>query len=131
MGSLYTIHHSPGATVLHISGKENIKYEELCDLVLNHFTTEDFGVKLSTNPIESDDDARARGLLESLTRRVGDRFETGLLWKTDAVKLPNSYNMTLGRLLGVETKMKRDKKFADQYKAIIDSYIQKGYAKKM
>jgi hypothetical protein len=36
---------------------------------------------------DSANDLRAKALLVATTRRIGDRFETGLLWKNDDVKL--------------------------------------------
>lgn len=122
---------NPGAVVLHVHGKGNERYDELSELVRAHFTTEDFGVKLPTSIIESDDDVRARRLLEVTTTRTTDRFQTGLLWKEDHVNLPDSFNMAVRRLSGVETKMSRDPDFAAEYKKIIDSYVQKGYARKL
>lgn len=96
-----------------------------------HFTTEDFGVKLPHAAIESDDVNRARQLLTNTTRRVGERFETGLLWKTDEVILPDSYAMALQRLKGIERKMSRDAEFGKQYRNQIDTYVKKGYAREM
>lgn len=56
------------------------RLDQLHELVRQHFTTEDFGVKVASEPIQSDDDRRALDIMKSTTKRTGERFETGLLW---------------------------------------------------
>lgn len=130
----------PGAVVLHVRAvnedaervnDERERFEQLNELVRQHFTTEEFGVKMPTVAIESDEVARARRILESTTKRVGDRFETGLLWRTDAVKLPESIEMAKQRLRSVESKMRKDEEYARQYRQQINAYLEKGYARKL
>ncbi|KAH8283391.1 hypothetical protein KR054_002684, partial [Drosophila jambulina] len=75
-----------------------------------------------------DGDARALSILEETTRRVGRRYETGLLWRHGEVRLPESYSMALKRLVNIERKMRRDVDFAQAYKGIMDDYVKKGYA---
>lgn len=118
--------------VLHATSCDNDQDNELHNLVQAFFTTEDFGVKLPKERIESTVDTRARSLLASTTRRISnERFETGLLWKTDDVKLPNSFAMAFNRLRSVEAKMRRDPAYAAQYESQILSYVKKGYARKL
>lgn len=124
----------PGAVVLHVREAESDvdeQYTQLNELVRHHFTTEAFGTKVPSAEIESDDIKRARELLSSTTKRVGTRFETGLLWKRDGIVLPNSYAMALKRLVSVESKMRRDPEYARQYREQIEAYLQKGYARKL
>lgn len=118
-------------TVLHVDCRHDEKDNELHNLVHDFFTTEEFGVKLPDKPIESNENIRARALLTSTTRRIGERFETGLLWRSDDIQLPNSYGMALSRLRGVESKMRRDPDYAQQYQNEIENYIKKGYARKL
>ncbi|KAH8321873.1 hypothetical protein KR067_007112, partial [Drosophila pandora] len=73
-------------------------------------------------------DARALRILEETTKRVGRRYETGLLWRDDEVRLPESYNMALKRLVNIERKMRRDVDFARSYMELMDDYVKKGYA---
>ncbi|XP_067625507.1 uncharacterized protein [Eurosta solidaginis] len=102
----------------------------LHNLVSDFFDTESFGVS-ATPPIVSDLDVRATAILKTTTCRVDGRFQTGLLWKSDNIKLPNSYNMALKRLANVEKKMSCDTNFATEYKHIMDSYISNKYARKL
>lgn len=121
----------PGAVVLHINEEKDETLSQLHELVRQHFTTEEFGVKVAISPIESDEILRARALLKATTKRVGDRFETGLLWKRDDTVLPDSYGMALRRLHSIEAKMRRNIDYGEQYRMQITSYVSKGYARKM
>lgn len=107
-----------------------VENEELHQIVTNYFNIESMGVRAAPI-IECDDDVRAKGILHESTKRVGDRFQTGLLWKYDDVKFPNSYPMALGRLEGIERKMKRDPDFSAAYKEVMNGYVGKGYVRKL
>lgn len=127
----------PGAVVLHVRHHhenehcdEAERWTHLNELVRQHFTTESFGVKAISAVIESDEQMRARQIMASTTKRVGHQFETGLLWACDDVELPDSRVMALHRLVGVESRMRRDEEYARQYRSQIQAYIDKGYARK-
>ncbi|XP_070132565.1 uncharacterized protein [Drosophila bipectinata] len=110
-------------------------------MVSDYFETENFGAKpvqpvaagrVDLEPSVGDSgDARALSTLEKTTKRVGQRYETGLLWKDDKVRLPESYSMALRRLVNIERKMKRDVDFASAYIRIMDDYVKKGYARRL
>ncbi|XP_041674289.1 uncharacterized protein LOC121530020 [Drosophila eugracilis] len=70
------------------------QYDHLEKMVSDYFEIENFGVKPAP-PVAASGDARALGILNETTRRVGERYQTGLLWKDDKVSLPDSYNMAL------------------------------------
>ena len=65
------------------------KDSSLHHLVEVYFNIANMGVR-SCPLIEGEDDIRAKKILIETTKRIGKRFETGLLWKNDDVKLPNS-----------------------------------------
>ncbi|XP_023158646.1 uncharacterized protein LOC111591636, partial [Ceratitis capitata] len=108
----------------------NKRDNSLHKLVADYFDTESFGVR-SSPPIESNVDVLARTILEKTSRCINGRFQIGLLWKHENVKLPNSYCMALRRLKSIENKMLRNVEFAAEYKRIIEYYIAKGYARKL
>jgi len=112
-----------GSMPFHTMSHDNL----LEKMVSDYFETENFGVSPAP-PVSAGDDVRALNILEDTTKRVGRRYQTGLLWKDDEVRLPDSYNMALKRLVNIERKMKRDEVFARAYKGIMDDYI-KGYAR--
>ncbi|XP_058816851.1 uncharacterized protein LOC131680146 [Topomyia yanbarensis] len=101
--------------------------QDLHIAVKEYFSMEDAGMKPSI-VLESDEDKRARSIMEQSTRRVGDQFETGLLWRYDDIELPDSYNMAFKRFECLERKMMRDPELAANLKNQIAEYQQKGYA---
>ena len=115
-------------TVFNIWGEEE---DSLHQLVKKSFATEDFGVKLLDKLPHSKDEEKAIAIMEKTTRRVENKWETGLLWKEESMKLPESKSMALRRLWSVEKKMDKDQSFADQYIKKIEDYISKGYARKL
>ena len=54
---------------------------DLHDWVERFLTTEDFGTKYEKAQLRLDSDERAINILANTTRRVGDRYETLLLWR--------------------------------------------------
>lgn len=90
--------------------------------------TESFGVKPTNRSMESDEVIRANHLLQTTTARVGDRFQTGLLWRSDDVQLPNSFEMAIRRLESVEKQCRCNPAFGTLYGNQISAYITKGYA---
>ncbi|XP_062540907.1 uncharacterized protein LOC134208955 [Armigeres subalbatus] len=105
-----------------------------CDISLdqalrNYFTIEEAGVTCPYR-VESDEDRRARVILEQTTKRVGTRFETGLLWRNDEVRLPSSYSMAYRRMQSLEQRFKKDPELKDKIAWAIDDFVKKGYAHK-
>lgn len=82
--------------------------ENLEQLMKEFFAVEAIGAIKSTF-MESADETRARNILEKTTVRQGDRFESGLLWKTDVVELPNSLPMAKRRLQCLNTKCPKNR----------------------
>ncbi|XP_055622582.1 uncharacterized protein LOC129766141 [Toxorhynchites rutilus septentrionalis] len=103
--------------------------EELHEKMRVFFMTQEPKTIVSKLP-ESAADRRARELLETTTVKVGDRFETGLLWNTDDVNLPDSYNMAYKRLQGLERRLLKDPELHEKVKQKIEDYLAKGYAHK-
>lgn len=81
--------------------------------------------------IQSNEDNRASELLRSSTVRKTNHFETGLLWKFDDIKLPNSFPMARKRLMCLEKKMTQNAQLEISLKQMIRDYITKGYARKL
>lgn len=119
------------ATVLMLHEDERDALLQLENTVKDYFTTENFGVKLTVTDLESVAEQRAKLLLTETTQRIDRRFQTGLLWRDDEIKLPDSRPMALNRLRGVERKMATDQNYAARYSSIIDDYVAKGYARKL
>ncbi|XP_073814583.1 uncharacterized protein, partial [Musca autumnalis] len=104
---------------------------EMEELMKGYFGLETFGVRLPTEPLLSNDDRRALDILEKTTRRVGERYESGLLWRGDFSHFPDSFGMAYKRLTTIEKKMSKDPNFGREYRAKINEYVEKGYARKL
>lgn len=104
---------------------ECTRNEELHETVKKFFAVEEVG---TTSPILSTEDQRAQELLEQTTRRVGNRYETRLLWRHDYVELPGSYPMALSRMKRLERRMERDAVLKQKVHQQIRDNVAKGYA---
>lgn len=107
------------------------RYAALEHTMSEYHATECFGVMAPVRTLESDEDARARALLASTTVRVGERFQTGLLWRSDDEQLPDSMPMALQRYSTVARKMRRDSTYAQLYVRQIADFVAKGYARRL
>ncbi|XP_062557344.1 uncharacterized protein LOC134222218 [Armigeres subalbatus] len=104
---------------------QRISNEDLHDILKRHYALEESIVKVNHESIE---DQRARLIMEQTTRRVGDRYETGLLWKSDEVHFPDSYPMALKRMKQLEKKLEKSPDLYQKVKRQIEEYQTKGYA---
>lgn len=103
----------------------------LHDQVKAFFSLENFGVRAPEMALESSDMKRARKIMNSTTVRSGNRYETGLIWKFDEVKFPDSFHMASRRFMCLESKMSKDSTLAKKLHELIDGYQTKGYARKL
>ncbi len=118
------------SVLLCCSVDEATRMEDLHSLVKEHFKTENFGVLPTALP-RSKNDKRAQEILESTSRRIGEAWEVGLLWKSDDIELPQSRAVAEKRLRLMERKMDREPEFKKNYEAKIQEYIEKSYARKL
>ncbi|XP_040173683.1 uncharacterized protein LOC120906235 [Anopheles arabiensis] len=83
-----------------------------------------------SSDVPDPDKRRALTILETTTVRIGNRFESGLLWKTDNVELPSSLGMARRRLECLERRMERDPKLKTVVHHHIADMMEKGYTHK-
>ncbi|XP_055636812.1 uncharacterized protein LOC129775759 [Toxorhynchites rutilus septentrionalis] len=102
-----------------------VSNEVLHDLLKTHYALEESVVAVKK---ETKEDGRALGILQCTTKRLGNRFETGLLWKNDEVSFPDSYPMAVKRLKQLEQKLERNPAISENVHKQIVEYQQKGYA---
>ncbi|KAL7725348.1 hypothetical protein ACLKA6_013526 [Drosophila palustris] len=69
-------------------------------------------------------------MLLDTTKRLDGAYETGLLWTEDMVQFPDSYNMALKRLHGVENLTRKTRKTDEYHQAVMD-FVNKGYVVKL
>lgn len=105
--------------------------DQLHAAVKEFFSIENFGVMTNASALVSASEIREKRLLEATTINVGERYETGLLWKYDDVVLPNSLPMAKRRWMCLARKMQGDSGLAQNLNAQMCDYLKKGYARKL
>lgn len=117
----------------------------LHDQVENFWKVEGFGIRSILKPrneVEADcshrdlnlsrEDTRAVDILEETTKLIADQhYETGLLWRRDDVQLLNNRRETEIRLQSLKKKFHRDPILEEKYRATMNDYVAKGYARKL
>lgn len=101
---------------------------ELVETIQGFYGMEQAGVGKPC--LRSPEDQRALDLLETTTERVGDRFQTGLLWRKDDVRLPDSFEMALRRLECLERRMNKDRSLKEKVHQQLLEFEEKGYVHK-
>ena len=114
-------------------GHANTLEDSLQTQIEQWWKTESFGTKFSKQDLRSIEDERALERLRETTRFRHDlgHYETGLLWRQKKVKLPNNVVLAEKRLAQLEKNLDRNEEKAKAYYTTMDSYIYKGYAKKL
>ena len=102
------------------------------DVLFERFCDDDsFGVVNRTVQPVNPENERALQILETTTQFVGDRYESGLLWKYDSSRFPNNRSMAGRRLQSLERRFKINPSLAEKYSAAIKEYINLGHARKL
>ncbi|KAI9551243.1 hypothetical protein GHT06_006730 [Daphnia sinensis] len=91
--------------------------------------TESFPIVTPAQPLESAEDTLARKKFDETIQFDGTRYEVGLPWVSDDIALPDNYNSALRRLFSIENKFSHNSNFAERYKAVIDDFVAKGFAR--
>ncbi|XP_062713921.1 uncharacterized protein LOC134290744 [Aedes albopictus] len=105
--------------------------DNLHSAIKNYFALDSLGIVKPEKVLRSADEERAMKILETQTTQIGGRYETGLLWKFDNVRLPNSSGMAHRRWECLERRMKRDQLFADVVRSKMADYAEKGYVRRL
>lgn len=113
-------------TVLHMCA-----CSEINDLIKQYFSIEFFETKTSCDTPRSREDLRALEIMNSTTRLIDNRWETGLLWKDEQQALPDSYDLAYKRLNSIKQKMNKLPELATYYRSKITEYLDKGYISKL
>ncbi|XP_055605085.1 uncharacterized protein LOC129753308 [Uranotaenia lowii] len=117
-----------GSAFVHVCECSNSR--ELHEMVQQYFEFENLAIS-GLNPPESDEDRRARRLLEETTVRTpSGKFQTGLLWKSDEPVFPNNFSMAVRRHGCFERRLLKDPELKTNIDKQIDDYLQKGYVHK-
>ncbi|XP_053698559.1 uncharacterized protein LOC128745509 [Sabethes cyaneus] len=125
-GGSHINHHS-----IQICQCESKSDKELHEAMKEYFSLESLGISKPNKLLLSNDDQRATELLQTLTRRTNGRYESGLLWRYDNVRLPDSRSMALRRWECLDRRMQKDANLALALNAKVNDYLAKGYIRKL
>ncbi|XP_058814526.1 uncharacterized protein LOC131678398 [Topomyia yanbarensis] len=104
---------------------QEVTNEDIHELLKCQYALEESVVKVSEDSAE---ERRAREILERSTKRVNGHFETGLLWKSDDPRFPDSFPMAFRRLKQLEKQLAKNPELDMNVRQQIKEYQQKGYA---
>ena len=79
----------------------------------------------------SREDIEALDKLERETVLLSGRYQVPMLWKNRSVVLPNNISVAKRRFALLVKRLKADPLLHEKFKAVIDGYLKKGYARKM
>ncbi|XP_058467437.1 uncharacterized protein LOC131439240 [Malaya genurostris] len=105
--------------------------ESMHQAMKDYFALDSTGVSKPDNVLLSTEDRRSQHLLQSLTKFRNGRYETGLLWRFDHIRLPDSRAMALRRFHCLENRMKKDPGLAEAFNSKIFDYLAKGYIRQL
>ena len=88
-------------------------------------------IKVSDEEGLSQDDKNCLARLDSMTVYKEGKYEVPMLWQEEKGSFPNNYNIALKRFNMLKQRLKRDPDLRKKYEDTINTYIKKGYAKKL
>lgn len=115
----------------HMIEKPTQKDNDLHQIVKAFFSLESDGIKIPPDSVASKEERRANDIMKATTKLIGKQYETGLLWKNDYEKLPDSRHTALQRLESLENRLNRDDKLKQTMKTQMEAYQEKKYIRKL
>ncbi|XP_055604719.1 uncharacterized protein LOC129752952 [Uranotaenia lowii] len=100
--------------------------KSLHELVEQYLRIDSLGIT-ATEHLESRENQRANQIMQQTTRRIADRFETGLIFKYDHFEFPDSRVMAERRLQCLERRMASDPVVAESVRRQMKEYVDKNY----
>ena len=110
----------------------NDESDETLLLQVKNFWETDFADSISSSKVAmSVEDERALAIMESSVRKVSGRYQVALPWRQQPPHLPNNRVVAEQRLSLLKKRLLRDPEFFARYKAAVNDYIAKGYARRV
>jgi hypothetical protein len=100
---------------------------ELHDLVGGYFAVEAIGIAAKT--LRSANDERSLEIMRRTTRFEENRYSTGLLWRSDNLKLPDNWDMAVRRLISEEKKLSKRPEDLLWMNEHVSAAVRKSYAR--
>jgi hypothetical protein len=110
---------------------ECVEGEKIDELIRNFQATEAFGVAVPQKELVSASDERSLQIFEKTLKLSNGRYEIGLLWKNNNIKLPDNRGVALRRLTCFEHNLLKDPVLQKAVKEKICDNISKGYLQKV
>lgn len=105
---------------------------DLHDLVEGYFAMESIGIRGSSKIVESNENARARKLMENTVKQdIDGKYEISLLWKNNNIRLPNSLPMAVRRLKCFENRLRKNPLIRENVNKTIREYHEVGYLEQL
>ncbi|XP_062703000.1 uncharacterized protein LOC134285705 [Aedes albopictus] len=118
-------------SVFHVCACDSPTDDNLHQKMKEYFAVDSLGIAQPMKTLRSSEEERALSLLEARTVFKGDRYETGLLWRHDNPRLPDSLPMALQRLQCLKKRMDKNPELAEALNQKISDFVVKGYARKL
>ncbi|XP_041983271.1 uncharacterized protein LOC121736254 [Aricia agestis] len=98
------------------------------ELIRNYFSIESLGIE--PRKPKADPDERALTVLNRTCNKMNDcdRYESGLLWKTDNEVMPDNKKQALSRLYNLENKLDKNLNLKIEYSKQVNNLLSSGYA---
>ena len=111
----------------HVSCEEVSLSRQLEDF----WRVESYGTEKRSQKSMSVEDLRAMKIIENTISKVDRHYQIGLLWKQEDPSLPFNRAAAEARLQHLKKRFSRDPELETKYRAVIDGYINMGYARKL
>ncbi|XP_053698906.1 uncharacterized protein LOC128745862 [Sabethes cyaneus] len=105
--------------------------ELLHETVKQYFTLDSLGIGARQNQLLSKEAEQALIKLRSTTMFFNGRYQVGLLWKYDDMRLPNNQSMALRRHHCLTKRLERDLELSRIVRSKMADYEHKGYIRKL
>ncbi|XP_055623313.1 uncharacterized protein LOC129766739 [Toxorhynchites rutilus septentrionalis] len=105
--------------------------DDLHNAMKQFFAWECLGISKPERILISSEEEWARELLEGLTKLHDNRYETGLLWRYDNPRLPDSRQLAIRRTQCLQKRMLKDTILAKILDRKMKEYIERGYVRKL
>ena len=109
-----------------VNSQDEVLHKQICSL-----WETDFQPETSLQMPTSREDRITLELFKSSVVQVAGHYQLPLPWKPNVEQLPNSLSLSQRRLVSLKKRLLKDAELFSKYSNTIDSYIEKGYARRV
>ncbi|XP_060596965.1 uncharacterized protein LOC132750912 [Ruditapes philippinarum] len=115
-------------TAVNVNFQQSLSVHDQIDKLWN---TDFPDMKLDSGVGMSQEDRRARSLMENSITLENGHYKLGLPWRDKGVHLPNNKSMALKRFDHLKRKLGKNEELYTLYKNTMEGYIEQGYAERL